>query len=67
MRQYKDTPSYITHFIKNYIYNSMNTTTLKRPQTLQMFYKAMTPQQREEISKLLQDNRKQPFYAKYTI
>ena len=37
---------------------------IKNPQTLQMFYRAMTPQQREEIKKLLQANRKQPFYAK---
>jgi len=36
----------------------------KNPQTLQMFYKTMTPQQREEIKKLLQANRKLPFYAK---
>jgi len=37
---------------------------IKNPMTLQMVYRAMTPQQREEIKKLLQANRKQPFYAK---
>lgn len=36
----------------------------QQPQTLQLFYKAMTPQQRKEIKKLLEANRKKPFICK---
>ena len=36
----------------------------KYPQTLQVFYEAMTPQQREEIKKLLEANKKKPFICK---
>ncbi len=37
--------------------------TLQRPQTLQMIYKAITPRQRQEIKKILQDNKKLKKYA----
>lgn len=38
--------------------------TTKYPQTLQVFYEAMTKEQREEIKKLLEANRKKPFICK---
>ena len=35
--------------------------TTKYPQTLKVFYEAMTKEQREEIKKLLEANRKKPY------
>lgn len=39
----------------------MSQYTPQYPPTLQLFYEAMTPQQREEIKKLLEANRKKPY------
>lgn len=38
--------------------------TTKYPPTLQLFYQAITPEQREEIKKLLEANKKKPFICK---